>query len=120
ANVTVDVTSAQDANGKLQTNASALPECRDVRRVVFGASVAASDALITDSDTGVGKTFTVAVVFDQAMNTAVNPTLTFSPAVTSKIGRASCRESAYVLAFTAGYTVDDVNGNVRKGTLEVS
>ena len=44
--------------------------------------------MITDADTGTG-TFTVTVVFDQAMDTGVDPTLTFGPDVSGTLTFAS-------------------------------
>ena len=74
---------------KIQVNGDAV-SAADVEGAVLPAanpsvvSVEVNDTLITDADTGTG-TFTVTVVFDQAMDTGVDPTLTFGPDVSGTL-----------------------------------
>ena len=78
--MTVDVTGAKDANGNEQVDYTPLAEFSIDTLNPTVASVTANDALITDA-TAVTDTFSVAVVFDQAMNRRRgDPTLTFAPA----------------------------------------
>lgn len=73
------------------------------------SSVAVSDMLITEGD--VGGTFLVTVTFNENMNTTVNPTLGFTPAVASTLTFAS---GTWLSAtqYRATYNVADGNVNV--------
>ena len=78
--MTVDVTGAKDANGNDQVDYTPLAEFSIDTLNPTVVSVTANDALITDAD-AVTDTFSVAVVFDQAMEAdgSADPTLTFAP-----------------------------------------
>ena len=120
ATVTVDVTGAQDANGNAQADYTPQAEVSIDTANPSVSTVTASDTLITDSDTGAGKTFTVTVVFDQAMNTGVDPTLTFGPDVSSTLTFAGGSWSAGGTTYTATYNVADANVNLATVTVDVT
>ena len=48
-------------------------------------TVEVSDVVVTDADTGAGKTLTVEVTYSEDMLTSVNPTIGFDPAVASSL-----------------------------------
>src|SRR4051794_28147006 len=119
ANVTIDVTGAKDANGNAQTDYAPSAEFSIDTANPSVVSVDASDLLITDADTGAG-TFHVTVVFDQAMDTASTPTLTFAPSVASTLSLTGGSWSADHKTYTANYDVADANVNTANATIALS
>lgn len=82
-------------------------------------SVTANDLLITDAD-AVTDTFSIAVVFDQAMNAGVAPTLTFAPTVASTLTLTGGVWSVGNTVYTASYNVADANVEVSNVTVDVT
>src|SRR5262249_47217344 len=92
----IGVTGAKDANGNAQQPYTAQPEFSIDTLNPSVVSVDASDGtatptLITDADTRGGKTFSVTVVFNQAMTAdgSADPTLTFTPSLASSLTSSS-------------------------------
>jgi VCBS repeat-containing protein len=80
-------------------------------------SVEVSDTLITDAnDEG---TFTVTVAFSEAMDTEVNPTLTFDPDVAGTLGFDNGQWSEDGTTYTATYDVLDTNVDLADVTIDV-
>src|SRR5262249_59024928 len=73
-------------------------------------SISVSDTLLTDADGG--STFTVTVIFSEAMDRSVAPTIAFSPDVASTLTPAGGSWSADGLTYTATYTVADADVTV--------
>src|SRR4029453_8317416 len=105
-NVTIDVSGAQDATGNGQLDYSPQNEFAIDTANPTVTNVTVSDPLLTDANTG--DTFTVTVTFSEAMDTNVDPTLTFNPAVGSTLtsGAGSWTNPT---TFVATYTVADAN-----------
>jgi uncharacterized delta-60 repeat protein len=71
-----------------------------------------SDTLISDADTGPGKTFTFAVDFSEVMNTAILPVLTIVPSHQATLGNPA---AAWIDSdtFAVTYEVSDQNVDLR-------
>ena len=84
-------------------------------------SVDASPVLITDATTGVG-TFTVTVVFSEAMDPSgpATPTLTFAPGVASTLTLTGGVWSVGNTTYTATYNVADANVTVASVSIDVT
>ena len=85
--------------------------------------VTVSDLLISDADTGVGKTFTVTVTFPEDMTTdgSADPSLTFDPAVGSTLGGASGSWNGTTDTYTVVYsTVSDAGVDEDSVTIDVT
>src|SRR5437764_1313938 len=81
---------AKDASGNARRGETAQPEysidtANPTVVSVDDGDRAATLTVVPDADLGVGKTFTVTVVFSEAMDTSATPTLTFTPAVASTL-----------------------------------
>lgn len=88
------------------------------------SSVTPTPLTITDSEAG-GDNFSIAVTFDEVMNTAVIPTISFptageQPDVLGAIAFASGAWSNANKTYTATYTVTDVNANVNNIDVRVT
>ena len=108
--VDVQVAAAQDAAGNVQaafTEADAFDV--DTQNPTV-SSVAVNDTLHTDAD--VANPFTVTVTYAEAMNPAVNPTITFDPTVGGALVFSSGAWSAGNTVYTATYTRADTNARV--------
>lgn len=70
-------------------------------------SLTVSNTLITAGNTG--GVFTVRVTFSQAMNTAIAPTITFTPTVTSTLTFTSGVWSSGNTIYTASYSIADAD-----------
>ncbi|RWM05783.1 Ig-like domain-containing protein [Mesorhizobium sp.] len=79
--------------------------------------VTASDLLITDADAG---TFTIAVTFSEAMNTATAPTLSFAPDVAATLSLTGGAWNAAHTIYTATYDVADANVDTANVTVDVT
>src|SRR6185436_6179812 len=117
--VTIDVTGAKDENGNGQTDYTPSAEFSIDTANPSVVSVDASDGLITDADTGLAS-FSVDVVFDQAMDTGVAPTLTFAPSVASTLSFSGGSWSGDGLTYTATYDVAGANLDVSGDTIDVT
>ena len=82
-------------------------------------SITPAPALITDANVGAGN-FTVVVLFSEAMNTGVAPTIAFTPAVASTLTFASGAWSVGNTTYTATYNVADANVTVYDVDIGVS
>jgi hypothetical protein len=82
-------------------------------------SVAVSDLIITDADTGAGK-FSVTVTFSEVMDTASVPTLTFAPSVASTLSNVNGAWSLANTVYTATYDVADANVKLDDITVDVT
>src|SRR5690606_26023717 len=71
-----------------------------------GASITPSDMLVSDADVGAG-TVTVEVMYDEAMDSGVDPTITFSPSLAGTLAFASGTWSAGDTTYTAAFDVAD-------------
>lgn len=116
-NRNVSVTVTDDADNSTTTADTSNASVDNVAPVV--SSVTASPTTVADATT----TFTVTVVFDEAMNTSVSPTLVFAPDVTS--GSATLSFSSEMWSggnttYTATYTVSDQNVDVNSVTIDVT
>jgi hypothetical protein len=82
-------------------------------------AVTVSAPLVSDADTGVGKTFTVTVDFSEVMDIAVNPTLAFTPSHGNTLTNpvSSWPDSD---TFTVTYEVSDENVDVRNLQIGIS
>ena len=81
-------------------------------------SVVASDTLITDADAGT--TWTVTVVFDEAMETGVTPTLTFAPGVATTLALNAAQSGwSGSTTYVAKYTVADAGVEAASVTIDV-
>ena len=82
--------------------------------------VTVNDPLITDADSGTAH-FAVTVDFSKAMDTAIDPTLTFAPAVTATLA-LNQSESGWTDAdtYVAKYDVTDANVEVADVTIDVA
>ena len=98
--VTIDVAGAKDLAGNTQADYTPEAEFSVDTENPSVVSVDVNDTLLTDADVGTGE-FTVTVVFDQAMDTGVDPTLTFSPDVSGTLTLASGSWSLDGLTYTA-------------------
>ena len=117
--VKVDVTGAQDMIGNAQMDYAPLAEFSIDTLNPTVLSVTANDPLITDAD-AVTDTFSVTVVFDQAMNTAAAPTLTFDPTVASTLTFGTGVWSAGNTTYTASYNVSDAGVDLTDVTVDVT
>jgi hypothetical protein len=106
--IDIDVDVAEDANGNAQvayTEDAAFNIDTENPTVV---SVTPTPTVITDADEG-DNNFTVAVVFSEAMDNTVDPTITFDPTVDSTLDFASGAWSGGDTTYTATYDVADAN-----------
>ncbi len=109
--VDVTVSGAQNADGNSQTS--------DTQDTVFAidtvnptvSAIAPSVATINDATAAAG-TFTLAVTYSAAMNTAVNPTIAFSPAIASTLSFSSGAWSGGGTVYTATYAVSNAGVSV--------
>jgi hypothetical protein len=87
--VSIDVENARDVAGNLMVDFPVVHqfEIDTLNPSVFFVSV--SDGLITDADVGDSTTFAVDVVFTEAMNGGVAPTVVFDPNVSSSLNLLS-------------------------------
>ncbi len=118
-NITIDVTGAQDVNGNLQVNYVQQPEFSIDTLNPAVTSVIAGDSMITDADTGAGKTFSIAVTFDQAMDKAFTPTLVFSQTIDGTLMNGVGAWSNADKTYTVTYDVVDANANLANITVDV-
>ena len=121
ASVTIDVTGAKDAAGNAQEDYTPLSEFAIDTANPTVTSVDASPVLITDATTGVG-TFTVTVVFSEAMDPSgpATPTLTFAPGVASTLTLTGGVWSVGNTTYTATYNVADANVTVDGVAIDVT
>ncbi len=106
--VNVTVSGAQNADGNTQTS--------DTQNNVFAidtvnptvTAIAPSATVINDA-TATSGTFTLAVTYNAAMNTAVNPTIAFSPTIASTLSFASGAWSGGGTIYTASYAVSNAD-----------
>jgi Ca2+-binding RTX toxin-like protein len=118
----VDVAAAvaSDLNGNPNTAAAQALQAVDTLAPTV-VRVDVNDTLLTDADTGAG-TFQVTVEFNQAMDSAVAPTLTFSPDVvaggslTFSGGAWSTGDTVY----TATYDMANLNVSLTDIAIDVS
>ena len=107
--MTVDVTGAKDANGNAQVDYTPLAEFSIDTLNPTVASVTANDVLITDATAGTG-TFSVAVVFDQAMDRRRGESdADLRPGVASTLSFTAGVWSAGNTTYTASYNVADAD-----------
>ena len=76
-------------------------------------TVTASPTTITDATAGTG-TFTVTVIFSEAMDTGVAPTLTFAPGVAGTLEQSQRQLEPGGTVYTATYDVSDGNVSERR------
>ena len=121
-NVTVSVTGAQDAAGNAQQDYTPSQPTFSIDTLnPTVISVVASDILIADADVGAG-TFNIAVTFDEPMDTAVVPTLTFTPGVTGTLTQNILLSGWSIdqKVYTAIYSVTDANVFATDVTVDVT
>ncbi len=118
ANVTVDVTGAQDAAGNAQQDYAPQAEF-DIDTQNPTVVIAANDVAIYDGDVGVDH-FTVTATYSEAMNPAVVPTLTFTPNPTTTFTNPSGAWSGGNTVYTWTYDVADGGVTVADVDLTVS
>ena len=70
-------------------------------------TVEVSDVVVTDADTGAGKTLTVEVTYSEDMLTSVNPTIGFDPAVASSLTSTGGTWNKDANQYTETYSVAD-------------
>ena len=103
--ITVD--NGQDLAGNVQLLSSSPAAFSIDTKNPTITSVSVSDTYITGTDAG--SIFTVTVVYNEPMNTAVKPTTTFSPAVTTTLTLGSVGSWGTSTSFSRTYTVVDAD-----------
>ena len=86
-------------------------------------TVEVSDVVVTDADTGTGKTLTVDVTYSEDMLTSVNPTIGFDPAVASSLTSTGGSWNGTGTKYTETYSVADGqvdHGNFVGGQVKVT
>ena len=119
--VTIDVTGAKDAAGNAQQDYTPESEFAIDTLNPTVTTVTASPTTITDATAGTG-TFTVTVVFGEAMDTSVaaTPVLTFAPGVATTLTLTGGVWSAGDTTYTATYDVADGNVDHDSVTIDVT
>jgi hypothetical protein len=114
----LNLTNITDAAGNEQVFFYTAGEAYDVDRLDPSVtSVSVSDLVISDADAG--GTFTVTVDFDEAMNQAQDPTITFAPAIGSTLAIASDNWPDSD-TYTVTYNVSDGNVDHDSVTVDVT
>ncbi len=107
-NVTIDVENALDAAGNPQQDYTPVAEFSVDTQNPTVADLSVSNLIITDATASAG-TFTVAVTFNEAMNTGAAPSLSFDQDVSSTLTFTSGVWSNGNTVYTASYAVTDSN-----------